>query len=408
MQTYERFIKYAKLDTQSCDTADTTPSTKGQFALANLLCNELHAMGVANAEVDEHCYLYAHIAATAGCESLPALGLIAHLDTAPAFSGSGVSPVLHADYNGEDIALPKCGRVIKAADFPFMQSMKGKTVITADGSTLLGADDKAGVAEIMSFCEYIVASDVPHCKLCIAFTPDEEIGAGADLFDVSRFGADFAYTMDGDLVGNIEYENFNAASAIFNIDGVSVHPGSAKNIMVNALSLACEIQSMLPLNEVPEKTADYEGFFHLETLKGDSAKAEMEYIIRDHSKQLFEQKKSLLLEITDIMRNKYPTANIALDLSDSYYNMKEQIAPHMHLIENAKKAVLSLGITPIIKPIRGGTDGARLSYMGLPCPNLGTGGSNFHGPYELICAEDMELATEMLKKLVSLYSTALQ
>ncbi len=402
--TAERFLRYAKMHTTSKEDTGLCPSSDEQFALAKLLVRELIDMGIQNAEVDEHCYVYASLPASEGLAHLPALGFVAHMDTAPAFSGLDVQPIVHENYNGGDIILPKNGRVISAAQFPFLQTLKGKSVITADGSTLLGADDKAGIAEILSLCEAIIQNNIPHCKLCIGFTPDEEVGAGADLFDVKRFGAAFAYTMDGDAVGGIEYENFNAASVRVHIKGVSVHPGSAKDIMVNALSLAAELHAMLPAEQTPQHTEGYEGFYHLESLCGTAAEAEMEYILRDHSRALFEEKKDTLACMVEMLQHKYPTASIRMDTEDSYFNMKEQIAPHMHLVENAKRAAEAVGVTPVVKPIRGGTDGARLSYMGLPCPNLGTGGANFHGPYELIAAEDMAKAVQMLQNLVALYS----
>ncbi|MEG0338633.1 MAG: peptidase T [Oscillospiraceae bacterium] len=400
MRAYERFLEYVKINTEASDTSGAHPSTDIQKILAQRLCAELKELGCKDAIVTNNAYVYASIPASKGCETAKALGLIAHLDTAPAFSGADIKPILHENYDGKDIVLPKCGRVISAAQFPFLQGMRGKTVITADGSTLLGADDKAGVAEIMALVERVLKQDIKHGKLCIAFTPDEEIGEGADLFDVKAFGADYAYTMDGDLVGGIEYENFNAAAATLNVQGVSVHPGSAKDIMVNALSLVCEAHSMLPQSEVPECTEGREGFYMVEKICGDTASAKAEYIIRDHSAIKFAEKKADLQRIKDELSAKYPTASISLEIKDSYYNMIEKIEPVMFLIDYAKAAAEAVGETPRISAIRGGTDGARLSYMGLPCPNLGTGGANFHGPYELIAKEDMDKAVDMLEKLI--------
>jgi len=326
------------------------------------------------------------------------------MDTAPAFSGENVNPILHENYDGGDIPLPREGRVIKVSDFPFLAELKGQTLITADGSTLLGADDKAGVAEIVTLCEALIREKLPHGRLCIAFTPDEEIGEGPDHFDVAAFGAKFAYTMDGGAAGGIEYENFNAASAVVRITGVSVHPGSAKGVMENALLIAQELNALLPPEEIPGKTDGYQGFFHLSDLKGTAAYAEMEYIIRDHDKEKFQARKDLMERAAAQVQANHPTAKVELTLKDSYYNMKEQLAGCMHLIDNAKKAMELAGLTPMVEPIRGGTDGAQLSYMGLPCPNLGTGGYNFHGPCELCSVEQMDQTVEMLKHLVGIYA----
>lgn len=404
MRASERFLRYVKLHTTSDETTGTTPSTACQLELAKLLTEELKEMGVA-ARTDAYGYVYAELPATPGCEAAPVLGLIAHMDTAPAFSGKDVCPVLHPNYDGNDIVLPKNGRVIHASDFPVLQGMRGKTVITADGSTLLGADDKAGIAEIVTLCENLLQNGTPHGALRIAFTPDEEIGEGANHFDVAGFGADFAYTLDGDAVGGIEYENFNAASAVFDITGVSVHPGAAKGIMVNALLLACEINAALPQNETPADTEGYEGFFHMDTMEGDGAHATLSYIVRDHDAEKFARRKEQLTAAAECVQAAHPTAQISLQIKDSYRNMAEQIAPCMHLIENARIASQKAGVEPHTNPIRGGTDGARLSYMGLPCPNLGTGGCNYHGPYECIAAEDMDTAVEMLTYLVELYAS---
>ena len=405
MRAYERFLTYAKVYTESSEGTGVTPSTPCQWDLARMLEQELKDLGLSDVKLDEQwCIVTGYLPATPGCEDAPALGLLAHMDTAPAFSGKDVNPILHENYDGGDVALPNEGRVIKAADFPFLADLKGKTLITADGATLLGADDKAGIAEIVTLCERILADNIPHGKLCIAFTPDEEIGEGPNHFDVPAFGAKFAYTVDGGAAGSIEYENFNAAGARVEIVGVSVHPGSAKNIMENAILIAQELNGMLPADAIPARTEGYEGFFHLDALEGTTAFAKMDYIIRDHDKVKFEEKKALMESVCAQVQANHPTAEIKLHMKDSYYNMKEQLADCMHLVENAKKAAELSGVIPTVEPIRGGTDGARLSYMGLPCPNLGTGGYNFHGPLECIAAEDMDKVVDILTHIVGLYS----
>ena len=404
MRAVERFCRYAAYDTQSSEVSGTSPSTEKQLVLAKVLCEELTALGAENAHVDEYGYVYGWVPAAPGCEAAPALGLIAHMDTAPAFSGTGVTPVFHEHYDGGDVPLPKAGRTIRVKDFPQMKALRGRTLITADGSTLLGADDKAGIAEIMTLLETLAATGAPHGRLCIAFTPDEEIGQGADHFDVQKFGAKYAYTMDGGAEGGVEYENFNAAAARFDITGVSVHPGSAKGVMENALLIAMEVNALLPAQDVPAKTEGYQGFFHVTALSGTDEKASVEYIVRDHDAEKFAGRCALLQQICDRLQADHPTARIRLKLSESYRNMAEQIAPCMHLIENARAAARAAGIEPYTEAIRGGTDGARLSFMGLPCPNLGTGGHNFHGPYECITVEAMDAVVEMLVHLVGLYA----
>ncbi len=404
MRAYERLLKYVQIHTTSSEETGATPSTPGQWDLARVLVDELKELGLENPSVNEHCIVTAWLPASPGCEGAPALGLLAHMDTAPAFSGEGVKPILHEHYDGGDIALPQGGRVIKAADFPFLAGLKGKTLITADGSTLLGADDKAGVAEIMTLCQRVIDENLPHGRLCIAFTPDEEIGEGPDHFDVAAFGAQYAYTVDGSAAGSIEYENFNAASAKVDITGVSVHPGTAKDVMENALLIAQELNSLLPPEAVPARTEGYEGFFHLDALTGTTAFAHMEYIVRDHDREKFEVKKTLLERSAAQVQAAHPTARVELTLKDSYYNMKEKLTDCMHLVDNARRAAELAGLTPAVEPIRGGTDGARLSYMGLPCPNLGTGGYNFHGPLELACVEEMDAVVEVLRHIVELYS----
>lgn len=403
MRAYERLLKYVKIYTESSPDTGATPSTPGQWDLARLLEEELKELGLENPSVNEHCIVTAWMPAAPGCEAAPPLGLLAHMDTAPAFSGRDVQPILHENYGGGDIVLPEGGIVIRPAQFPELERMKGRTLITANGSTLLGADDKAGIAEIMTLCQELIAENLPHGKLCVAFTPDEEIGEGADHFDVPGFGAKYAYTLDGDLEGGIEYENFNAASAKVEITGVSVHPGSAKDTMENSLLIAMELNAKLPPEAVPARTAGYEGFFHLDELSGDTASCKMSYIIRDHDREKFEAKKALMEEAVRAVRAAHPKADIQLQLRDSYYNMSGQLKDCMHLIENARRAAEQAGLTPVTVPIRGGTDGARLSFMGLPCPNLGTGGFNFHGPYECVSVEGMDSVVAMLKNLVALF-----
>ena len=404
MRAYERFLKYAKIHTTSAEDQGVTPSTPCQWDLARVLVDELRELGMENPGVDGNCIVTAWLPATPGCEAVPALGFLAHMDTAPAFPGDRVNPILHENYDGGDLVLPQGGRVIRAADFPFLAGLKGKTVITADGSTLLGADDKAGIAEIMTMCQRLIQEGRPHGRICVAFTPDEEIGEGPDHFDVASFGAKWAYTVDGGGAGSIEYENFNAASARVNITGVSVHPGSAKGIMENALLLAQQLNALLPPDAIPACTDGYQGFFHLERLEGTAAAAQMDYIIRDHNRAEFQEKKDLLARAAAQIQAQHPAARVELTVKDSYYNMSEKLQDCMHLVENAQKAAGMAGVAPQVEPIRGGTDGARLSYMGLPCPNLGTGGYNFHGPLECVAVEDMDRVVDILCGIVALYS----
>ena len=398
----EKFLNYVKIDTQSDENSTACPTTAKQHNLAKLLVKELEAMGADEITYDkEHCYVYATVPATKGCENRPVLGFIAHMDTAPAVTGENVKPRIIENYDGKDIVLNEEKNIVmKVSDFPELAEYIGKRLIVTDGTTLLGADDKAGVAEIMTMAEQLLLSrDIPHGKIRIGFTPDEEVGAGADHFDVKLFGADYAYTVDGGKLGELEYENFNAAGATVTFHGRSVHPGDAKNKMVNALLLAMEFQNMLPVFENPMYTEKYEGFYHLDLLSGSVEKAQAEYIIRDHDKDKFEQKKETFLRIGAYLNEKYGKDTVQIDMKDSYYNMREIIEQHMQLIENAKAAMEETGVNPIVVPIRGGTDGARLSYMGLPCPNLCTGGHNFHGRFEYICADSMEKIVEILLKL---------
>lgn len=403
MKAYERLLNYVRIYTTSDEESETIPSSARQFDLANLLVKELHALGVENAEVDDKCYVYANLSATEGYEHATKLGFVAHMDTAPDFSGEHVQPRILENYDGKDIVLGTSGRALTNAQFPHLASLRGRTLIVTDGTTLLGADDKAGVAEIMTLIERIQTEHIPHGKLSVCFTPDEEVGRGADHFDVARFDADFAYTCDGGPEGELEYENFNAAGALFEIHGFNIHPGEAKDKMINALLVACEINGMLPAGQTPRDTEKYQGFWHLTDLSGSTEAAKLAYIIRDHDFETFEQRKAKLVEIADAINAKYGEGTVVLTLRDQYRNMKEKIEPCMHLIENAKKAMEKAGVMPKVQPIRGGTDGARLSYMGLPCPNLGTGGYAFHGPYEHITVEGMDLCVEVLINLVAAY-----
>ena len=398
----DRFLRYVQIDTQSDEEGTGTPTTAKQHELARLLVEELTEMGAEEITYDkEHCYVYASIPATEGMEKKPVMGFISHMDTSPAVSGANVRPRIITAYDGKDIVLNSgLGIVMKTADFPELKEYQGKSLIVTDGTTLLGADDKAGVAEIMTMAEYLLSHrDVPHGKLRIGFTPDEEVGAGADHFDVELFSADCAYTVDGGKLGELEYENFNAAGARVTFHGRSVHPGDAKNKMKNALLTAMEFQGMLPVSENPMYTEKYEGFYHLDALNGDIERAVADYIIRDHSREKFEQKKALFEKAGAFLNEKYGEGTVEIELKDSYYNMKEIIEDHMELIDHAMEAMREAGVEPVVVPIRGGTDGARLSYMGLPCPNLCTGGHNFHGRFEYICIESMEAVVRILLNL---------
>lgn len=405
-KTIENFLRYVKVDTQSSEESATTPSTMKQHDLAQLLVAELEKMGALEITYDkEHCYVYATIPASEGCESAPTLGFIAHMDTSPAVTDTNVQPRIVENYDGQDIVLNAAENVVmRVEDFPELLKYKGQDLIVTDGTTLLGADDKAGIAEIMATAEYLLKTPAcKHGKIRIGFTPDEEVGCGADYFDVELFGADFAYTVDGGALGELEYENFNAAGAKLHVYGRSVHPGSAKGKMKNAILIAQEFQSMLPVFQNPMYTEKYEGFFHLDSIEGNVEEVLADYIIRDHDKALFEEKKSVFLRTAEFLNQKYGEGTIVVDMVDSYYNMREILEPHMHLIDNASQAMKELDIEPIISPIRGGTDGARLSFMGLPCPNLCTGGENYHGKYEYACVQSMEKVTELLIKIAEKY-----
>lgn len=404
MRAYERLIEYVKVPTPSAEESTTHPTSQCQFDLANKLVEELKTLGAVDVRVDEHCYVYGKIPASAGYEGKTKLGFISHMDTVSDFADHAVRPLVHPDYDGEDLKLGESGRVLEKSVFPHLSELKGRTLITSDGTTILGAVDKAGIAEIMTMVEELKKRDIPHGQISIGFTPDEEVGQGADLFDVPGFGAEFAYTVDGGREGEIEYENFNASGAKIKITGFNVHPGSSKDTMINAAEVACEIQSLLPEKENPRYTEGYEGFYHLTGMKGDVACAEMEYIIRDHDAEKFAAKEAYLREVAEKMNQKYGKGTVELEIHEQYRNMAEKIQPCFHLIENAQEAARRAGIQPQVLPVRGGTDGARLSYMGLPCPNLGTGGYACHGPYEHVTAEGMDQTVELLLELVKIYS----
>lgn len=404
MRAYERLLNYVKVYTTSVEDQETIPSTPREFDLARQLVEELKAMGVEDARVDEHCYVYGSIPATPGYEDCVSLGFIAHMDTAPDYCGENVNPQIIENYDGGDVALGTSGRTLTVKQFPHLASLKGRTLITTDGTTLLGADDKAGVAEIMTVVEELLESGKPHGKICVGFTPDEEVGRGADLFDVKGFGADYAYTLDGGIETEIVYENFNACGAAFTVNGVNIHPGDSKDKMVNASLVAMEINQMLPNLETPAHTEMYEGFYHLCQMSGNVEKAELDYIIRDHDGASYESRKKTLRHIEKILNEKYGEGTVSLRIVEQYRNMEEMIKPCIHLIDNAKAVMAGLGLTPDVSPVRGGTDGARLSFMGLPCPNLGTGGHAFHGPYEHITVEGMDLAVKIVLGIIDTYS----
>ena len=400
MRAYERLLKYASVYTTSDPDSATVPSSMRQYDLAHQLVEELKALGLENVHVDENCVVYGWLSATAGCEKQPALGFIAHMDTAPDCAGENVKPQIIENYDGGDVLLAGSGEKLSPAAFPTLKKLAGMTLITTDGTTLLGADDKAGIAEIMTALESIISEKKPHGKLCIAFTPDEEVGAGVDHFDVEKFGAVYAYTVDGGEEGEIAYETFNACSAEVAVEGLSVHPGSAKDTMINAALVAMEFNALLPAADIPRLTEGYEGFFHLCDMSGDVEHAKLHYIVRDHDRATFEMRKKTLEHAAKTINEKYAREVIRLTIKDSYYNMAEKIVPHMELIENAKHACEKAGMKPFIEAVRGGTDGCRLSFMGLPTPNLCTGGFAFHGPYEHIAVESMDRCAKMVEYLM--------
>ena len=401
MRACERFLKYIRVHTTSDPASSAAPSSAIQLDLAHMLVEEMTALGIENAHVDEFGVVYGWLSATKGCEDLPALGFIAHMDTSPDYSGENVKPQIHADYDGGDVVLPGTGDVLTVESFPTLPALKGMTLITSDGTTLLGADDKAGIAEILTAVEAIVNENKPHGRLCIAFTPDEEIGMGVAHFDVAKFGAQFAYTVDGGREGEIAYETFNAASAKVEITGMSVHPGSSKDTMINAALVAMEYNSLLPAGDIPRLTEGYEGFFHLHDMKGDVSHAELDYIVRDHDRATFEVRKQTMRHAAKVINERYGREVVKLTLRDTYYNMAEKIAPHMELVENAKKAAKLAGMEPFVEPVRGGTDGCRLSEMGMPTPNLCTGGFAYHGKFEHIAEESMDRCAKMVELLMT-------
>ncbi|MBQ1279971.1 MAG: peptidase T [Bacteroidales bacterium] len=401
----DKFLRYVAVDTMSDPDSPSQPSTQKQFNLLNLLCEELKAMGVENVSVDQYGYLMATIPSNIE-KDVPAIGFIAHVDSSPDASGADIKPQVFENYDGGDIVInPEKGMKLSPADFPELRRYIGQTIVTTDGTTLLGADDKAGVAEIMCAAEYIMTHpEFKHGEIKIGFTPDEEIGRGVDYFDVAKFGAKYAYTMDGGQIGELEYENFNAAGAKITVQGRNIHPGYAKDKMVNAIILASELNDMLPVWQRPEHTTGYEGFFHIVKFSGVVEEATIQYIIRDHDFELFEQKKRLLEECVAFMNAKYGEGTFTLEMKDQYYNMRKEVEPHYHIIETAVKAMEEAGIEVDIRPIRGGTDGARLSFMGLPCPNIFAGGHNFHGKFEYVPVESMEKATEVILNILKIYA----
>ncbi len=401
----ERFLRYVRIDTQSDRESQSCPSTAKQFNLARLLVEELQALGLQDVELDAHGYVMATLPANVE-KNVPTLGLIAHMDTSPDMGSEHVRPQLVENYDGGNILLNAAQNlVMRVADFPEIQKYAGQTLVTTDGTTLLGADDKAGLAEIIAALEVLQTHpEIPHGRIRVGFTPDEEIGRGADRFDTRKFGADFAYTVDGGELGELQYENFNAAGARVSIRGRSVHPGTAKNKLINAIWIAHELLSMLPVQERPEFTSEYEGFYHLHQFNGTVEETTLGFIIRDHDRARFEAKKQLLKRIAAFLNEKYGSETVTVELEDQYYNMKEKILPVRHLIDVAEEAMRAVGVQPLIIPIRGGTDGARLSYMGLPTPNLFTGGLNFHGRYECIPVESMEKAVQVIVKIIELHA----
>ena len=400
MRAYERLLNYVPVWTTSDETSDTVPSADRELVLARMLVEEMKGLGITDARVDDKGYVYGHIPATPGCEDKPSLGLVAHMDTVADASGENIKPQIIENYDGKDVVLKGSGDILKVDEFPYLAELKGRTLITTDGTTLLGADDKAGIAEILTVAEEIIKEGLPHGKICIGFTPDEEIARGAKHFDVEGFGADYAYTLDGDEEGEIQFENFNASTAFITIHGVSVHTGSAKDVMVNSQTIATEIHQMLPVNERPETTEGYEGFYHLVSVQGNVTTTKMKYFIRDFDRRSFDARAQKLRDIAEEMNKKYGEGKVEVEIVESYYNMREKIEPCMQLIDYAKAAIEHAGITPIVSPVRGGTDGARLSFKGLPCPNLGTGGHAFHGVFEHITVEGMDKAVLIVKDII--------
>lgn len=400
-QLLNRFLRYVQIDTQSDENSEKYPSTDKQLNLANLLKEELIYIGLTEVRMDKYGYVTAILPSNTD-KKIPVIGFLAHYDTAPDMSAANVKPQVFENYNGENLIINnELDIVLRTDEFPELKNYKGQTLITASGDTLLGADDKAGVAEIMTAMDYLVQHpEIKHGTIKVAFTPDEEIGKGVDYFDVQKFGANYAYTVDGGPIGELEFENFNAASAKIKIRGRNIHPGYAKNKMINAILIATEINEMLPANERPELTDHYDGFFHITQFNGTVEEAEIHYIIRDHDKIKFENKKMLIQDVVNKINMRFPQPIIQLELKDQYYNMREKIEPYMFIVEQAKQAMIEVGVKPEIKPVRGGTDGARLSYMGLPCPNIFTGGHNYHGKYEYAVLESMEKSVEVIIRII--------
>lgn len=401
MKAYERFLKYVTVRTPSDENSSTIPSSSCQFNLAHVLVDEMKAIGIEDAEVDDQCYVYGHIPATPGYENRTAIGFIAHMDTVADFCDHDIVPVVHENYDGEALALGDSGLTLSPEMFPHLRTLKGRTLITSDGTTILGADDKAGIAEILTAMEDL--SDIPHGPISVAFTPDEEIGTGASHFDVKRFGATYAYTLDGDTEGEIQFETFNAAQAKLTFHGTNVHPGSAKNIMVNAALVAMEYDSLLPAAERPERTEDYEGFYHLTHMEGSVSDASLTYILRDHDAQVFDNRQRTMRQAAKFINERYGAGTVELDIRVQYRNMAEVIEKCPSIVENAKKACKAAGVEELILPVRGGTDGSTLSFMGLPCPNLGTGGHAYHGPYEHITLEGMDQSIQVIRELIRIF-----
>lgn len=405
MRAYERFLKYIKFDTKSDEVSGKTPSSEGQRVLAEELGEELKALGFTDVKVDANAYVTCHVPATAGFEGALAVGFIAHMDTSPDFSGKDVKVQIIENYDGGVVALGESGRVLDPAEFEHLSTLRGRTLITTDGTTLLGADDKAGVAEIMTVLEMLITENIPHGPLAICFTPDEEIGEGADHFDAEGFGTVCAYTVDGSAEGEIEFENFNAYAAKFTVTGKNIHPGDAKNKMINAALVAHEIVSMLPSAETPAHTEAYEGFYHLCSVTGCAESAELDFIVRDHDAHMMNARIATLRHIEKILNEKYGKGTVELTAREQYRNMREVIERHAYTVNIAKEVISSLGISPISNPVRGGTDGARISFMGIPCPNLGTGGYAFHGPFEHVTVEGMDVSVDIIIGIIKAYST---
>ena len=404
MKVEKRLLKYIAIKTPCDENSDTVPTSQCQFDLARILADELKELGLDKVVLDDKCFVYGILAATPGYENKKKLGLIAHMDTVSDFCDHEIRPMVTENYDGGDLVLGTSGLVLSPKEFPHLTGLKGRTLLTSDGTTILGADDKAGIAEILTMIERIQTENRPHGTICVAFTPDEEIGMGAEHFNLDQFGAEYAYTLDGDSEGEIQYENFNACKAEFEIRGFNVHPGEGKDTMINASLVAIEINNCLPSMETPRGTEDYEGFYHLISMQGEVGEAKLNYIVRDHDKNGFEERKKTLRLIEKNLNAKWGEGTVTLKITDQYLNMKEIVEEHMHLIDHAKKACEAAGVAPLILPIRGGTDGCQLSFKGLPCPNLGTGGHAFHGPYEHISVEGMEKSVELLLALIQEYT----